>query len=193
MTPIGSLFAQAWSLPIGPWALGTPREICGIAHCLHPCLECARSQRRGSRGRCLKGTLLKKEVLAIFIYICMYIHMYMAVSILYLHKDFSKEEHHGKVFKCHDMGPIGPGPKWAQGQKGPRPKWAQGPNGPRAQLGPGANGPRPKWAQAQMGPGPNGPGPKWPGPKWARAQRDPGRNGPGPKWAQAQIGPGPKM
>ena len=71
------------------------------------------------------------------------------VSILYLHKDFSKEEHHGKVFKFQDMGSIGPGPKWAQGPKGPRPKWAPGPNGP------GPNGPGPKWAWAQMGPGPH--------------------------------------
>ena len=74
----------------------------------------------------------------------------MAVSILYLHKDFSKEEHHGKVFQFQDMGPImGPRPKRAQAQMGPGPKWAQGPNGPG-----------PKWAQAQIGPGPNGPGPR---------------------------------
>ena len=50
------------------------------------------------------------------------------MSILYLHRDFSRDEHHGKVFKydLDAMGPMGPGPKWAKG-----------PNGPRAQVGPG--------------------------------------------------------
>ena len=79
----------------------------------------------------------------------------MAISILYLHRDFSKEVHHGKVFSMNDMGPMGPGPKWARAQMGPGPQWAQGPHGPRAQVGPG-----PKWAQGPSGPGAH-PNPIW--------------------------------
>ena len=30
----------------------------------------------------------------------------MAMSILYLHKDFSKDAHHGKVFQISNLGPI---------------------------------------------------------------------------------------
>ena len=30
----------------------------------------------------------------------------MAMSILYLHKDFSKDAHHGKVFEIGNLGPI---------------------------------------------------------------------------------------
>ena len=44
------------------------------------------------------------------------------MSILYLHRDFSKEAHHAKVFKFNDIS------SWAQMGSGP--KWVQGPNGP---------------------------------------------------------------
>ena len=63
----------------------------------------------------------------------------MAMSILYLHRDFSKDIRHEKVFKSSDvgsMGPVGPGPKWLPGPKaqaGPGPTWDQGISGPRAQ------------------------------------------------------------
>ena len=30
----------------------------------------------------------------------------MAMSILYLHKDFSKDAHHGKVFEISNLGPM---------------------------------------------------------------------------------------
>ena len=30
----------------------------------------------------------------------------MAMSILYLHKDFSKDAHHGEVFQISNLGPI---------------------------------------------------------------------------------------
>ena len=32
--------------------------------------------------------------------------MYTAMSILYLHQDFSKDAHHGKVFEIDNLGPI---------------------------------------------------------------------------------------
>ncbi len=45
-----------------------------------------------------------------------------------------------RVYIVYSVGPVGPGPKWAQGPSGPGPKWAQGPSGPG-----------PKWARAQVG------------------------------------------
>ena len=90
----------------------------------------------------------------------------MAVSVLYLHLDFSKEVHHVQVFKFPHIkelkrAQIRPGPKGARAQMDPRAKWAQGRNGPRPSWAWGPNGPRPisNWAQglngckAHMGPG----------------------------------------
>ena len=40
------------------------------------------------------------------------------MSILYLYRDFSRDTHHGKVFKFNDVGSIGPnGPKAPNGSK----------------------------------------------------------------------------
>jgi len=88
----------------------------------------------------------------------------MAISVFYLHLDFSKEAHHVHVFKFPHIkdfkrAQIRPGPKGARAQMDPRAKWAQGPNGPRPSWAWGPNGPRPNWAQglngckAHMGPG----------------------------------------
>ena len=77
----------------------------------------------------------------------MYICNCIAVSILYLHKDFSKNSHNGKVFQIRNLGPIFI--RSTQGQP-------QGPLEPRKRR-PGP-GPRPGPT-----PGPR-PGPRDPGP-----------------------------
>ena len=82
----------------------------------------------------------------------------MAVSVLHLHLDFSKEVHHVQVFKFPHIkelkcAQIRPGPKGARAQMDPRAKWAQGRNGPRPSWAWGLNGPRPisNWAQGLNG------------------------------------------